>query len=58
VENDAIGYVPEFRIMSRVTDAAMKTAVDSCAFEVEAWSLKGFAGPKGPTESTMTASAT
>jgi hypothetical protein len=46
-----------FRMMCKVTDAARKTAVDSCTFEVKAWSLRGFAVLKGPAESTMTASA-
>jgi hypothetical protein len=46
VENEAIRYVPEFRMMCRVTDIVRKAAVDSCTFEVEAWSLKTPQGRK------------
>jgi hypothetical protein len=58
VGNDGVGYVFGISNDVQVTDAARKTAVDSCTFEVKAWSLRGFALLKGPAESTMTASAT
>jgi hypothetical protein len=50
VENDTFGYVLESRMMCIVTDAARKTAVDSCTFEVEALSLRGFAGRNNQQE--------
>jgi hypothetical protein len=40
VENDATGHFLEYRMMCRVEDTARKTAVDSCTFKAEAWSMR------------------
>lgn len=52
------GYIPDFRMMCRVIDAARKIAVDSCTLKVEALDHKDFAGLKGPEKNTMIAGAT